>query len=188
MTTPLCALADVKTYLSQSGTGNDALLNRLITAASAFIESWLSRTIAVASYTDTFNGNGQRVLYLPNRPVQSIVSLAIDTFSIAAAPDSTSWGYSFDEERIYLRGYEFTVGVQNVAVEYTAGLSSNAPADVPADLTQACIELIALKYRRMGDEGQASKHLGSETVSFVTADMPKPVATLLQQYKNVVPA
>lgn len=188
MTTPLTTSADVKDYLGLTGSGQDALVARLITAASAFIETWLSRTIAVTIYTQAFNGHGGDRLYLPHLPVVSVESVEIGTNVVPAATDAADSGYTHDEDSVYLRGYRFVRGVQNVTVGYTAGLAANVPSDVPADLAQACIELIALKYRRMGDEGMASKHLASETVSFVTTDMPKPVATILGQYKNVVPA
>lgn len=171
-----------------SGSQYDALLTRLITAASAFIESWLSRTIAVTAYTQTFNGNGGNVLFFPHRPVTAITSVQVNTTTIALASDAVSAGYAFDDTSLYLRGYTFDRGLQNVAVSYSAGLSSNAPTDVPSDLQQACIELVALKYRRLENEGVASKAMAGETTTYVVSDMPKPVQTLLMQYRNVVPA
>lgn len=188
MTTPLAALADVKTFLQISGNGQDSLLDRLITAASAFIESWLSRTIAVATYTKTFNGHGGQALFLPDRPVVAVTAVQIDGQDLSPSTSIYEAGFVYDEYEVALRGYTFYRGFQNVSVTWSAGLASNAPTDVPDDLQQACIELIALKYRRMGEENKKSAHLGTETVSFVVEDMPPAVKTILQQYKNVVPA
>lgn len=187
MATPLALLEDVKLYLGLSGSGQDVLLTRMITAASAFIESWLSRTIAVVPYSSTVNGNNQSVMFLPNRPIVSVESVVISGFVIPAFTGQNDAGYGYDRSSILLRGYAFERGVQNVTVNYTAGLAANAPEDVPADLTQACIELIALKYRRMGNEGLSSKGMAGETTAFVVSDIPKPVATILLQYRNVVP-
>ena len=56
----LTTLANVKAYFSPPlvTTADDALLSRLITAASGFIQSWLNRTIASATYSETRNGAG----------------------------------------------------------------------------------------------------------------------------------
>lgn len=186
-TTLLCSLDDLKTWLGVTGTGQDGMLTRLITAASAFIESWLSRTVAVTDYTETRDGNNTMRLMLRHYPVAAITSVSIDGVAIGAAGSAIENGYVFDDKQVLLRGYRFTHGYQNVTIVYSAGLSSNAPNDVPGDLQQACIELAALKYRRRMNEGNSSKSIQGETVAFVTADMPKPVATLLSQYRNVVP-
>ena len=57
----LCALSDVTTWL-QTGQNpfpavDDALLTRLITAASQFIQSWLQRQIAVSDWIEIRDGN-----------------------------------------------------------------------------------------------------------------------------------
>ena len=58
----LTTLATMKAYLSPPlvTTTDDALLSRLVTAASGFIQSWLNRAIASASYSETRNGAAAR--------------------------------------------------------------------------------------------------------------------------------
>src|SRR5579875_3868416 len=100
----LTTLANVKSYLSPplTTTADDALLSRLITAASQFIESWLNRTIASAAYTDTRNGTGGTRLFLRNRPVTAVSSLTIDGVAIAASdPPPLAAGYLFDHSSVY---------------------------------------------------------------------------------------
>jgi hypothetical protein len=181
----LTTLANVKAYLSPPLTTatDDALLARLITASSQFIQSWLNRTIAVASYTDTRSGSGGMRLFLRNRPVLGISSLTIDGSAIpASAPAPSASGYVFDDSSVYLIGYRFTKGVQNVVVQYSAGYAATPP-----DIEQACIALTLLRYKERDRIGQASKSVAGEVISFQQKDMPADVATLLDQYRNVVP-
>ena len=181
----LTTLANVKAYLSPplATTADDALLSRLITAASQFIQSWLNRTIASASYTDTRNGTGGMRLFLRNRPVTAIASVTVDGVAIAASsPAPTGAGYLFDDSSVYLVGHCFTKGVQNVVIQYSAGYAA-----VPPEIEQACIAFVVLRYKERDRIGQVSKNLAGEVVSFQQKDMPPDVATLLDQYRNVVP-
>jgi hypothetical protein len=181
----LTTLANVKAYLSPPlvTTADDALLSRLITAASQFIQTWLNRAIASASYTDTRNGTGGTILFLGNRPVTAVASVTVDGVAIApSSPPPTGDGYLFDDSAVYLVGHCFSRGAQNVVVQYTAGFAATPP-----EIEQACIALVALRYKERDRIGQVSKNLGGETVSFQQKDMPADVATVLDQYRNLVP-
>jgi gp6-like head-tail connector protein len=59
----LTTLADVKAWLNTTGTfgtTDDALLTRLITAASQFLKNWLSRDIVLTNYTELRDGVGSQ--------------------------------------------------------------------------------------------------------------------------------
>jgi hypothetical protein len=181
----LTTLANVKAYLSPplATTADDVLLSRLVTAASQFIQSWLNRTIASAAYTDTRNGTGGTRLFLRNRPVTAVASVTVDGVAIApSSPAPTGDGYLYDDSSLYLVGHCFSKGAQNVVVQYTAGYAATPP-----EIEQACIALVVLRYKERDRIGQASKNLGGEVVSFQQKDMPADVATVLDQYRNVVP-
>jgi hypothetical protein len=192
----LCMLADVTAWL-QTGQNpfpatDDALLSRLITAASRFIESWLDRLMA-ADWIEVRDGNGGQRLVFANFPVSAVLSLSIDGLVIPPAPDAASLaagtaggfgaGYVFSPTELALRGYVFTRRAQNVVVIYTAGYSS-----VPFDISQACIELVAQRYRERTRIGEVSKALMSgETVTFSQKDMSDGIKTLLAEYRAVAP-
>lgn len=181
----LTTLANVKAYLSPplTTTNDDALLARLITASSGFIQAWLNRTIAQSDYAEMRNGAGGMRLFLRNRPVVAVASLMIDGIAIArSGPPPNAAGYLFDDSSLYLVGHVFAKGMQNVVVQYTAGY-----AVTPPEIEQACIALVALRYKERDRIGQASKNLAGEVVSFQQKDMPADVATQLDQYRNVVP-
>jgi hypothetical protein len=190
----LCALADVTAWL-QTGQNpfpatDDPLLSRLITAASRFIESWLGRQILAADWLEVRDGSGGERLAFANVPVSAVLSLSIDGLAIPAAPPPESAGgggfsagYVFTPTELALRGYVFTRRAQNVVVTYTAGYAS-----VPPDIGQACIELVAQRYRERTRIGEASKALMSgETVAFSQKDMSDDVRTLLAEYRAVAP-
>jgi hypothetical protein len=185
----LCQLSDVTAWL-QTGqnpfpTTDDALLTRLITAASQFIQSWLLRRIAVSDWIELRDGNGGQRMAFANFPVSAVLALSIDGIVIPPAPGGGGFGtgYVFSPTELALRGYVFSRRAQNVIVTYTAGYAS-----VPPDIAQACIELVCQRYRERSRIGEVSKALMSgETVTYSQKDMSDDVKTLLQQYQVVAP-
>lgn len=184
----LCALADVKTYLGIQNTNQDAVITTLITNASAMIESYCNRTFASAAYTETRNGTGGFRMYAAQAPITAVSSVTVDGTPIPAAPapsnGSLGYGYVFDADLIYIRpgGYPgtFTKGIQNVMLAYTAGF-----ATIPADVNQACVELIADKLAKQARIDKKSETLGSQqTVSFDLSGMPPRVVAALAQWRR----
>jgi len=178
----LTTLANVKGWFAPPliTTADDALLTRLVTAASQFIQSWLDRTLAQQGYTETRDGGGGSSLAFANTPVSAVSALAIDGIAIPPASDAVSPGYAFSATRLYLRGYAFTRGVRNVTLSYTAGYAATPP-----EVEQACIELVALRYKERDRIGHVSKSLAGETVSFSQKDMSDDIKTLLSLYRRV---
>jgi Phage gp6-like head-tail connector protein len=188
----LTTLAELKAWLQTGQTAfppaDDALLARLITAASQYLQTWLNRRIAMADYIEVRDGTGGQHLQFACFPVSAVLSLTIDGISIPPAPPpapSTGLiaGYIFSPTQLSVRGYSFTRRAQNVAFIYTAGYAATPP-----EIAQACIELVALRYRERTRIGEVSKALGSgETVSYSQRDMSPSISTLLQQYRAVAP-
>jgi hypothetical protein len=145
----LTTLADVKAWL-QTGQNpfpatDDTLLQRLITAASQFIQSWLNRQIAAADWQELRDGTGGQLMVLANSPVAAVLSLTIDGLAIPPATTDGGFdaGYTFTPTELALRGYVFTRRPQNVIVTYTAGYPTSPP-----DIAQACIELVCQGHER----------------------------------------
>lgn len=182
----LATLENVKAWLATDGgpfpATDDALLSRLITAVSGAIETFLNRTINSASYSWAGSGTGSTRLLLPNYPVTAVASLTINGVAVQASAGYGQSGYAFDELGLFMVGGVFPRGARNVSVAYTAGYAAT-----PADLEQACIATVALRYRERDRIGHASKTLGGETVAFTIVDFPKEVQTILRNYRKVVP-
>lgn len=183
----LTTLADVKAWLQTGQTAfpatDDALLTGLITAASQYIQTWLNRQISLADYLETRDGTGGQRLQFACFPVSAVQSLTIDDQVVPTAASSMAAGYTFSPTQLSLRGYRFGCGAQNVVITYTAGY-----ATTPPDVAQACIELVALRYRERTRIGEVSRSLGgAETVAYAQKDMSDAIKTLLQQYRLVSP-
>lgn len=192
----LCALDDVKTYLGITTNAEDALIKALITQASAQIENYCNRTFAQTTYTETRNGRGSRTMFMRQIPIVSVTALTIDGVTVQASSNPQTYGYVFDDERIYLRGTSpsygpygqpdcFSRGVQNVVVTYTAGFSA-----IPGDVAQACIELVAWKRAKRNRIDKTSETLGTQqTQAYSLADMPASVKSAINSYRvPMVPA
>ncbi len=74
---PLDTLANVKTSLFITGTTDDAVLNRLIDAADAFILEYTGRVFAGGSFTE-LHPAGHAFVFLNNFPVDTVTSLKVD--------------------------------------------------------------------------------------------------------------
>ena len=184
--TDLCTLADVKAWLGPGmGATDDALLARLITAASSAMQSYMNRNIPQASYTDTRSGNGRQALTLWNTPIVSVATLTVDgnTIPAAPAPAIKNYGFTFDADTLYLRGYLFGKGQMNVTIAYTAGYTV-----IPVDLAQACIELGVFRYRERERIGMASKAIAGETTAYTVTDFPRSTVAIMNNYRRVFQA
>lgn len=175
----LTTLANAKLWLGITQSTDDAQLSRLVTAASDFITSYCNRSILSAAYVgEKYNGNGNKALVVRQWPIVSVQSLSINGLAVAASD------LTFEDRVIYLNGSQIlVVGQANVLVSYTAGY-----AVVPPAIEQACIDLVALKYRERDRIGHVSKSLAGETVTFLMSDMHPNTRTLLNEFTNKVPA
>ena len=203
----LTTLADVKAWL-QTGQSpfpatDDALLTRLITAASQYIQTWLNRQIASQDWIEVRDGignalgpgdvryqftafpvtavglvivNGSTIPPIPVSPPAPPGVAAVSTFASQA-------GYLFTPTQLVIRGYVVPRKAGCVTLQYTAGY-----AVAPPDLAQACIELVALRYRERSRIGEIARAIGGgETVSYSQKDMSDTIKTLIQQYRVVTP-
>jgi len=136
----LTTLANVQAWLNAGTTAPfppdaDAMLTRLITACSGFVQNYLSRNIVPAVHSEKYNGTGQDVLWLTNRPIINVTAVSINGTSIIAAPDTLSSGFVFDDTRVYLRGWIFSRGHQNISIDYVSGFQSVTTQNIAAILS-----------------------------------------------------
>lgn len=184
----LTTLADVKAFIPGYGasaagvTGDDALFASLIASASAFLKSWLNRSVGTATFTQTYSGMGGCALLVDEFPITAIASVTVDGVSVPAG-SVTAPGFYFDSDAIYLNGYAFTRGLANVAVVYTAGY-----ATVPLDIASACVSLVARTYKERTRIGLTSEAAGQQTTAFATWALSPREELILMQYRSVVRA
>jgi hypothetical protein len=176
----LCQVADVKAFLSITGSTDDTLLQTLVTNASAFVNNYINRNLLSADYVETRNGLGSDRIAFRQYPVSAVASLVVDGCTILPPVSPHGFGYLFDDTMLYLRNGFFPRGVQNVVISYTAGF-----AVVPADVSQATVEIVATKYKRRTDLHVSGKTLNGETISFTMADVPASAKVTLNSYQCV---
>ncbi|WP_049974124.1 hypothetical protein [Azospirillum sp. B4] len=184
--TPLTDVATVKAWFSPplTSTTDDVLLNRLIQAESGFIRRWLGRDLSPATYTQTLDGTGNALLPLPNYPVTGVTAVTVDGVAVPPQPGDQplAYGYAHDDYAVMLVGGIFPKGRRRVTVTWTAGYEP-----LPAILEQACVELVALRYRERDRVGLVSKAHGGETTGYLQKEMPDSLAAALAPYRRVAP-
>src|SRR6516225_8356890 len=202
----LTTLADVKAWLQTGQSAfpptDDALLTRLITAASEFIQNWLNRRIASQDWVEIRDGlggalgTGEVRYQFAAVPVSAVSLVIVDGLVIppieaaqsaqaesVVSPFATQAGYFFTPTQLVIRGYAVPRKAGCVTLRYTAGYLV-----IPPDLAQACIELVALRYRERSRVGETARAIGGvETVSYSQKDMSDSIKTLIQQYRIVTP-
>ena len=164
---------------------DDVILSRLISAVSSWIQLEIGRYLSAAIYTETYNGKGGNRLMVRNFPIQSVSSLVVNEDTILPAETQLGTGYLFDSRMIYLNGFSFYRGFQNVCVTYIAGPFPGDPELYLAE--QICIRLVALSYNERTRTGQDSKSMAGESVHFITSELPKDIAMMLNKLRRVSP-
>jgi hypothetical protein len=180
-----CTVAELKAWLPNQGNNDDTTLQSLITNGSAQILQYLSRAHILASVIGTLNenydGNDSDRLLPHFYPIISVASVSVDGVAISQATSAVMAGFLWSSRIIYLRGFRFCRGVQNVALIYTAGYSI-----VPLDLKQAAIEAFALAYRQRVHIGEKSNSMGGQvTVSFDMSNVPPRSLQVFSQYRRL---
>jgi len=184
----LTTLANAKEFLKipVSETEDDSILNRIITAADAFVKNYCGRVLEAADLTELHSTTkGQVVLVLDEYPVNSVTSLHDDperAFGADTLIATTDYVVDKAEGIIRLDGVYFAGGLQNVQVVYNAGYTT-----VPADLEQATLELVAQKYHSYDKirQGIESRSFNGESVSFFMGEMLKETRAVLDRYRKV---
>jgi hypothetical protein len=178
----LAQLADLKAYLDipAANTGSDALLSRLLSASSDYFETQTERTMATASYTASFDGDGARSYYPRRIPVVSVSSVSVDGTAVAKATGTSDDGWLLDGYVVRLRNTTFSTGVLNCQVCYVAGYDP-----IPQDVQQAVIELATLKFKERTHVGKQSEGMVGMNATFLPSITPRSVQDVIDDYSSI---
>jgi hypothetical protein len=144
----LVSLAELKNWLDVAGTDDDVLLKGLITQISRAILNVIDRPgILPSVYTEIRDGGNDVSIMLRHWPVIGVSSCIVDGVAIPPSPPlfagaSAQMGYVLDPsnvappgamQRLSLRRFLFTYGLQNVTISYSAGYQiTNESAVIPS--------------------------------------------------------
>ena len=182
----LTTLDNVKAWLPDmaSVTTSDALLTRLITAASQAVCVYTGRaSFEVQDYSELYDGRSRPWLVLRQWPAVAVtsvfVSCSFQPANVTLEPPLSGGG----AQKLMLTDGYFPYGVSNVTVSYQAGY-----ATTPLDVEQAVIELVGERFRARERIGLSAKTLGGqETTGFTIKAFNDTIAALLQPYRRVCP-
>lgn len=172
-------LVNLKDYMGITGADGDIVLLRLLSAAWATAQKatgqlWNS---ALTAQTETWIGEGGSVYFPTKQPISAITSLTIDDTTIPASTGFGVAGYYLDGYSVRLRGYEFGEGSECALV------LSYGQAAPPDDLSQAVIELAAIKSAAPSHLGQKSTTgMSKETVSYFDSDITPTIQAVFDRY------
>lgn len=169
-----------------TGTVTDAIIQALITAASSFFYKMtgLAKTaFAATSYTDFYNGPQEgHTLMLRNSPITAVASVTINGVAIPASSDGIQAGFVFDDVQVYLIGYHFCGGFQNVKVGYTAGLTA-----VPPEVELNVRDWVLLSYRQIKNKGERSTTIQGSTAAHDLSPVPPMMQKVIDTYNDKFP-
>lgn len=183
----LTTYAKVKTSLGLTDDTEQTEIARLITAASKKICQICDRDDFISAvYTEYQDGTGTNQLYVRNWPITAITSIYDDelrNFTDEAYLIASSYYFAHPTMPIItlLYGLTFLKAISNVKIVYTAGYST-----IPADVDDACIELVKLKYNKKGSRGVESEKIGSYSVTYSKEDIPQDILDTLTPYMRMV--
>jgi hypothetical protein len=164
------------------------LFQRLISSASVFFQTCTNRIFVRTSYVENRNGTGTDKMAFRYPPVISVTSVSVDGTPIPPVPNSVSPGYICDGSVLYLRGYKFFAGVQNVALSYQAGYSIGA---FPIDIVQCVIEMAGRKLKQFDRNGERlgldSQVTGGMQVNYTKDDLTSGIKAVIDQYARRAP-
>lgn len=159
----ILSLDHAKAYLGIAHSGEDALIEALIAAAIARIETYSGCALLQRVFTTRWHGWPGAVfeagVVLPIGPVQKLESVLIVEPGVPDADVTDSFQLCGDRVRL-LHGYVLAplMAGQDVSVSYRAGLVSPddemASSALPADVRQALLTLCAHMYaQRISGDG-----------------------------------
>lgn len=171
----LTSLTQLKRWLNVGVDEDDELLSRLGAAASTYVENWIGRQLLHHEHREQRLGHGSHALLLAHYPPQALLAISIDGQQQPVA------GFCFQGRQLLRIQGVFARG-SRIELHYEAGYTQ-----VPADLEQAVIDLVALRYRERDRIGHQSKSLAGETVTFFIGELSPAARSTLIHYRDVVP-
>ncbi len=179
--------ATFKLVIAEIDGANDAVLARVVSAASAFFYQKTSRNVLISdSVTETRNGHfGQRYIQTYESPITAVTSLTLDGRAATVSPGPLQPGYGFNADGVFLRYLCFTDGFSNIVIVYTAGYAPGSPE--LAMIEQAVIVLAGTWFKRrlhVDENTRAQAASGSITVSFSQKDIPPETQTVINKFSR----
>lgn len=182
----LTTKSEVKAVIGIDHDDDDTLIDSLIERASKIIDTYTNRTLEAQDIEEEFDGTGTNDYVLKQYPVNSVSKLSYRSGYIGDITwkEISSKYYTYYEHSGTLRyADKFTIRPKGYKVEYNAGY-----ATIPADLEQACIDLVTHYYNTRTQKGIKSERIGDYSITYGdglnTIEM-LGLNTILDTYRNI---
>lgn len=167
----LATVAQVKEWVGvkPDNTADDAMLQRLVDSASAFVYSYLSLdTFAKSQYDEMYDAHGGQFMVLRQVPALEMLAMAINGTPVNPATGdgkTTAFtnGYKLFKQNLTLFGFMFPHCRSTVFVSYTAGYAKTDEKHVLDDNSQTAVNEVWL-------EDIGAKLLDGTVLTLVDAD------------------
>ena len=190
----LISLDDAKTQLKITASSENTILGDIINGVSALVNSYCKRVFLTTSFTEYYDGNGQRELILRNVPIISISTLynadANRTFDSSTEVDVSADVLIKKQSGIielWNNEAAFIKGSANIKITYVAGY---ALASIPFDIQMAVRLMVAQKYMKYStrEYNHQSQTIGDMTTTYSNEDIPKEAKVILDHYSHMASA
>lgn len=209
-TIALTKLSEVKGDLGITDTSKDAVIERMILAASEAIQVYCDRKFRKETVAEKHRPSGTLRLVLDRTPIVSLTTIDDD----GSAIDMTTVGIEHAGAGIIRKDspwvHNDTALADSVAVDrlvgtgekvltvtYVAGYvlpnDATGTRNLPYDIEEACLDAVVTNYRKRGvDSTIISETVGDASQTFSTTGdsvgrlLPPSVLTTLNRYKNSV--
>jgi hypothetical protein len=169
-------LAQLKQYLGITGTSEDALLTRLLDAASAAIDRYTGRRFTASTATKKIRREHfiMDTLFLPD-DMLALMQVVTDKGDVLLPAHFAP----FDPPTRLLR---IKVNAPAWGIEYTADVTGQwgFTAAPPDDIVQGCIRLASWMYR--AKDAQVFDVTGQEGLNALSTRLPRDIAQMLDPY------
>lgn len=163
-TSAILTPAEVKLHLNITHDDEDALIVRLIDAATAMIDgpTGIGRAMITQTYRLSLD-HLPRLLSLPVNPVRSVTGIVINGHPLDA--ELYSLNVDIDPATVFSSFTACFTDPSAVKVTFVAGYGDDA-SDVPADLRQAALLIIGHLYENRSEVGdtKAVLPMGAQTI------------------------
>lgn len=173
----------------------DDVIERMIRAASAKVESYLRRQMTKATTTEYFDVEpGQRIFSLKAYPITSITTVHNDTdwtYGSSTLMSSDTYQESSGTGLLYVNSAYLITGVRALKVVYIGGMASTTTAFVLdqdyANLVDATERHVCFLYNMKGKEGQTALSAATGNLTLIgSTDLTDGVKKDLDDYRRVI--
>lgn len=186
--TELFALADLKTILAITSTGEDARLTLIKDAVEAWAKRYCGRDFLVTTYTEYQDGDDSQSVRLDQRPIISITSINSDParlFTDASLIPSSDFILDPKAQRlgfIELLTYKFLRGFKSTKIVYQAGYSV-----IPTDLSMALKMIAAKQFKIISKQmfAERSQQIGDLTITLSPDEFPKDALATVRSFRRM---